>query len=41
MKGSGGVFDVRIDGKLLWSKHESGRFPDEDAFVAKVTAQGR
>jgi len=24
----GGVFDVRIDGKLLWSRKEQGRFPE-------------
>ena len=25
--GSGGIFDVKADGKLLYSKHETGRFP--------------
>ena len=25
---TGGVFDVRLDGKLLWSRAEQGRFPD-------------
>jgi selT/selW/selH-like putative selenoprotein len=28
IKGSGGVFDVTIDGKLVFSKHESERFPE-------------
>lgn len=32
-KGSGGVFDVRADGKLIFSKHEEGRFPDEDEIL--------
>jgi selenoprotein W-related protein len=25
---TGGVFEVRLDGKLLWSRKEHGRFPD-------------
>jgi selenoprotein W-related protein len=25
---TGGVFEVRIDGKLLWSRAEHGRFPE-------------
>ncbi len=24
----GGVFEVRLDGDLIWSKKENGRFPD-------------
>ncbi len=27
--GSGGVFDVFADGKLLFSKHQNGDFPTE------------
>jgi selenoprotein W-related protein len=26
--GTGGVFDVRLDGELLWSRKENGGFPD-------------
>lgn len=26
--GSGGVFEVRADGELLWSRAERGRFPE-------------
>ncbi len=26
--GSGGLFEVRVDGELLWSRKEQGRFPD-------------
>jgi selT/selW/selH-like putative selenoprotein len=36
VKGSGGVFDVVVDGKKLWSKHETGRFPNEDELVDDV-----
>ena len=25
---SGGLFEVRVDGKPLWSRKEQGRFPD-------------
>jgi selT/selW/selH-like putative selenoprotein len=28
VKGHGGVFDVVVDGKKVFSKHESYRFPD-------------
>ena len=28
IKGSGGVFDVTADGALVYSKHRTGRFPD-------------
>jgi len=26
--GSGGVFEVRVDGDILWSRAEQGRFPE-------------
>lgn len=26
--GTGGVFEVRADGQLLWSRQERGRFPE-------------
>jgi selenoprotein W-related protein len=25
---TGGVFEVRLDGKLIWSRKEEGRFPE-------------
>ena len=25
---TGGVFEVRVDGELIWSRREQGRFPD-------------
>ena len=27
IEGAGGVFDVEVDGKLLYSKHKTGSFP--------------
>lgn len=26
--GTGGVFEVRVNDELIWSRHEAGRFPD-------------
>lgn len=34
VKGSGGIFDVVADGKMVFSKHETGRFPEPDEVVA-------
>ncbi|MBM29438.1 MAG: hypothetical protein CMD77_00835 [Gammaproteobacteria bacterium] len=31
--GSGGVFDVWIDDRLVFSKSETGNFPDERQFI--------
>ena len=28
IEGGGGIFDVKVDGKLVYSKHQTGRFPD-------------
>jgi selT/selW/selH-like putative selenoprotein len=27
VRGSGGIFDVSADGKVVYSKHRTGRFP--------------
>ena len=26
--GTGGIFEVRVDGELVWSREDKGRFPD-------------
>jgi len=26
--GTGGIFEVRLDGERLWNKNEAGRFPE-------------
>ncbi len=36
LEGSGGIFDVRLDENLVYSKFETGDFPDEDALVGKL-----
>ncbi len=33
---SGGRFEVSVDGELVFSKLEQGRFPDEDELVELV-----
>ena len=34
MKGSGGVFEIAVDGKLKFSKKQLGRFPTDDEVAA-------
>ena len=37
----GGCFELTVNGKRLYSKLETGEFPDEEALIAKVgTALG-
>ena len=26
--GTGGIFEIRVDDELVWSRNEKGRFPD-------------
>ena len=28
MRGDGGIFDVVVDGRLVFSKHAAGRYPE-------------
>ena len=40
----GGIFEVRIDGQTLWSRHDEGRFPEPKEIkqrVRDVVAPGR
>jgi selenoprotein W-related protein len=39
--GKGGVFDVRVDGKLVFSKHEVGRFPEAGEVERAIEALRR
>jgi selenoprotein W-related protein len=36
IEGSNGVFDVVVDGQRVFSKHESGRFPDTEEILARL-----
>ena len=38
IQGSGGVFEVRLNGTLIWSKHDMGRFPEHPEVVEKIKA---
>ena len=38
---TGGVFEIRLDGKLLWSRGERGRFPEMKQMVRDEVAPGR
>jgi len=40
IEGSGGVFDVRVDGRLIFSKHETGRFPEDQEILAALQKRG-
>jgi len=33
IEGAGGVFDVKIDEDLVYSKDETGRFPENDEIL--------
>lgn len=33
IQGSGGIFDVIVDGKKVYSKHSTGRFPEPGEVV--------
>jgi selenoprotein W-related protein len=34
--GGGGIFDVVVDGDMIFSKHDVGRFPEPDEILAKI-----
>ena len=36
IKGAGGIFDVVADGHLLFSKQETGRFPEDEEILAQL-----
>ena len=33
---SGGVFEVTVDGEKIYSKNETGEFPDEETIVGEI-----
>ncbi|MBF0171590.1 MAG: Rdx family protein [Nitrospinae bacterium] len=37
--GGGGIFDVMVDGDLLFSKHAAGRFPEEREILDRLAAR--
>ena len=37
--GSGGIFDVSADGRLIFSKHRLGRFPEAGEIIRLLCGQ--
>ena len=40
IEGSGGAFEVRVDGTLLWSRLQTGCFPEPRELLDKIKAAG-
>jgi len=38
VRGNGGVFEVTVEGELLFSKRATGRFPEEGEVAARIEA---
>ena len=38
VKGANGVFDVACDGKLVFSKHRDGRYPETEEVISALAA---
>ena len=38
IEGAGGIFDVRLDGDLIFSKKEVGRFPEQSEILDRLGA---
>ena len=36
IKGSGGQFEVVLDGRLIFSKKQAGRFPEPQEILAQI-----
>ena len=34
--GGGGIFDVVVDGEMIFSKHDMDRFPEEEEILSKI-----
>ncbi|HAA62781.1 MAG TPA: hypothetical protein DCE39_17790 [Planctomycetaceae bacterium] len=37
IEGSGGIFDVVVDGKMIFSKHDVDRFPEHDEILGQLS----
>lgn len=36
IEGGGGIFDVKVDDKLIFSKHQVGRFPEHHEVLDQI-----
>jgi predicted Rdx family selenoprotein len=41
VEGKGGIFDVHADGKLIFSKHTVGRFPEDGEVSVLIRSMDR
>jgi len=41
IQGRGGVFDVKVDGRLVYSKHHTGKFPDYEPLIRTIQQMGK
>jgi selenoprotein W-related protein len=39
IKGGGGIFDVIADGKKIYSKHDTGVFPEHDEVISQLNSK--
>lgn len=39
IEGSGGVFEVKLNGELIFSKRATGHFPDEDQLLKDIESK--
>ena len=36
IRGDNGIFDIVVDGKMIFSKDAEGRFPEDDEILAQL-----
>jgi selT/selW/selH-like putative selenoprotein len=41
IEGGGGIFDVQVDGECVYSKHQTGTFPDQNALIEELLGRFR
>ncbi|MFQ5489787.1 MAG: Rdx family protein [Phycisphaerae bacterium] len=41
IEGAGGVFDVKADGELIYSKGETGQFPEHPEVLEELAARSK
>jgi selT/selW/selH-like putative selenoprotein len=39
IRGANGIFDVAVDGELVFSKDDAGRFPSHDEIIRAARAR--
>ena len=39
IEGRGGIFDVVVDGKMIFSKHDVDRFPTHDEILSQLASE--